>query len=106
MNEQRIDWDRRIGLPDEITLNENSITMDKADFQPRKFICLVDEFGLDDGGVASFTFKVQSLKKGKVYKESNPVCIQGHQRGVIIDDNSCWHHVGTPSFKEIFKEIE
>jgi hypothetical protein len=74
-------------------------------FKPRRFKALIDEFGLDDGGVASFTFKVQSLKKGKIYKERNPEYISGHQRGVVIDDNSCWWHYGTEEFKKRFKEV-
>lgn len=46
-------------------------------FKPRKFEALIDEFGLDDGGVASFTFKVQALAKGKIYEEMDPNCIEG-----------------------------
>ena len=76
------------------------------EFKPRKFIALIDEFGLDDGGVASFTFEVQSLKKGEIYEESNPNSIQGNKRGVVIDDNSCWWHYGTKSFDKRFKEIK
>ncbi len=80
----------------------------------RKFIALVDEFGYDDGGVASFTFKVQSLKKDKIYYE--------HQRwveawdgrggkkqepsGFVIDDNGCWNEIGSDYFKNKFKEIK
>jgi hypothetical protein len=75
-------------------------------FNPRKFEALIDKFELDDGGVAYFTFKVQSLKKGKIYEESNPDYIEGHGRGVVIDDNSCWWYYGTKDFKERFKEVE
>lgn len=75
-------------------------------FKPRKFEALIDEYGLDDGGVASFTFQVQSLKKGKIYEERNPAYIEGHRNGVVIDDNACWWHYGTKSFKERFKEVE
>lgn len=77
-----------------------------SEFVPRKFEALIDEFDFDDGGVASFTFKVQSLKKGKVYYESNPNYIQGNEEGVVIDDNSCWWHYGKKSFNERFKEIK
>ena len=72
----------------------------------REFVAQIDEFGTDDGGVASFTFQVQSLKKDKVYKE--------HQHydekkgnlpsGYIIDDNSCWQKIGTVDFNKKFKE--
>jgi hypothetical protein len=75
------------------------------EFKPRKFRAKKDEHGWDDGGVASFVFPVQSLYKGKIYEESNPEYISGHQRGVVIDDNSCWWHVGTKSFNERFEEI-
>ncbi len=75
------------------------------EFKPIKFKSMTDEFGLDDGWVASFTFPVQSLTKGKIYYESNPAYIEGHQRGVVIDDNSCWWHYGNESFKKRFKEI-
>lgn len=74
-------------------------------FKPRKFRALVDRYGLDDGGVASFTFEVQSLKKGKIYEERNPDYISGHRKGVVIDDNACWWHVGDESFKKTFKEV-
>lgn len=76
------------------------------EFKPRKFEALINEFALDDGGVASFTFKVQSLKKGKIYEERNPDYIEGHRRGVVIDDNCCWWHYGTEGFKKRFKEVE
>jgi hypothetical protein len=78
--------------------------MDK--FIPRKFESLIDEFGLDDGGVASFTFEVQSLKKGKIYTERDPEYLEGKQKGVVIDDNSCWWHYGTKAFNLRFKEIK
>lgn len=76
------------------------------EFKPRKFKALIDEFSLDDGGVASFTFKVQSLTKGKIYEERNPEYIQGHQMGVVIDDNSCWWYHGTPEFNKRFEEVK
>ena len=74
-------------------------------FIPRKFEALVDEYGLDDFGSSGYTFKVQSIKKGKIYEERNPNYISGHQKGVIIDDNCCWWHYGTSSFKSRFKEV-
>jgi hypothetical protein len=77
-----------------------------AEFKPRRFKALIDEFGYDDGGVASFTFRVQSLEKGKIYEESNPAFLEGHRSGVVIDDNSCWWHHGTEGFKKRFKEIK
>ena len=54
-------------------------------FKPRKFEALIDEYGLDDGGVGSFTFQVQSLKKGKIYYEVDPDYIS-NKTGVVIDD--------------------
>jgi hypothetical protein len=80
--------------------------MEKPKFTPRVFEALIDERGLDDGGVASFTFEVQSLKKGKLYYEQNPDSIQDNEKGVIIDDNGCWWHYGTESFKKRFKRIK
>jgi hypothetical protein len=78
----------------------------KKKFNPRKFEALVDEFGLDDGGVASFTFKVQSLKKGKIYLEANPEFLAPpNNTNIVIDDNSCWHTIGQGDFYEKFKEI-
>ena len=74
-------------------------------FNPRKFEALINEFSLDDGGVASFTYKVQSLKKGKVYNEKNPSHIRGNRKGVVIDDNGCWWIYGTKGFKKRFKEV-
>lgn len=79
--------------------------MAKEKFEPRRFEAIVDEFGLDDGGGFSFTFKVQSLTKGKIYNEQNPSCIEGNRRGVVIDDNCCWYFVGDKNFKERFKEV-
>ena len=79
----------------------------------RKFEALINKTGLDDGGVASFTFKVDVLIKGKIYEE--------HQRwvdnndghgglkqvpsGYVIDDNSCWNKIDDADFKNRFKEI-
>jgi len=80
--------------------------MKKEEFKPRKFRALIDEYGLDDGGVASFTFRVQSLTKGKIYKERDPNYIEGNKRGVVVDDNSCWWHYGTESFKKRFEEVK
>lgn len=71
----------------------------------RKFESIIDEFGLDDFGVSGLTFTVQSLTKGKIYYERDPEYISTHERGVVIDDNGCWNHIGTESFNERFKEI-
>lgn len=79
----------------------------------RQFEALVDTFGLDDGGVASFVFEVQVLKKGKIYKEHMKwVDVNdGHggmkqvPSGYVIDDNACWNKIDSESFKELFKEI-
>lgn len=76
------------------------------EFIPRKFVALKDEFGLDDIGASGLTFTVQSLVKGKVYEEENPAFISTHESGIVIDDNSCWWHVGTKPFNEQFKEID
>lgn len=75
-------------------------------FVPRKFRAKIDEYGLDDGGVASFTFRVQSLKKDKIYEEQNPEYLSGNKKGVVIDDNCCWWHYGTLSFNERFEEVK
>lgn len=72
----------------------------------RRFECLVDEMGLDDGGVASFTFEVIQLKKGKIYEEHQTW--DGKKRvpsGYVIDDNSGWNEIGSESLKKKFKEI-
>ena len=71
----------------------------------RTFVALIDEFGLDDFGSSGGTFEVQSLKKGEIYTEADPRYIDGHESGVVIDDNSCWYHYGTTSFKKRFKEV-
>lgn len=77
-------------------------------FIPRKFEALVDEFGKDDYGVASGTFDVQSIKKGKIYLEENPKFIDSQfgNTGVIIDDNACWHRVSDRGFSKKFKEVK
>lgn len=73
----------------------------------RKFEAIVNEMSLDDFGVASGTFEVQSLTKGKVYMEhvertgSKPT-----PSGHVIDDNACWWKIGTDSFNKRFKEIK
>lgn len=72
----------------------------------RKFEAQIDEFGYDDGGVASFVFEVQSLKKGKVYEEHHAWENRKEvPSGYVIDDNSCWWQIGSSSFKERFKEV-
>ena len=75
-------------------------------FKPRVFKAKIDEFGLDDYGVASGTYQVQSLTKDKIYEERNPDYIQGHRKGVVIDDNSCWWIYGTKAFDERFEEVK
>lgn len=74
----------------------------------RKFEALIDEFGLDDGGDFSFTFEVQSLKKGKIYNEHTPWKSKEEgtvPSGHVIDDNGCWNKIGTDGFNKKFKEI-
>lgn len=75
-------------------------------FIPRKFRAKITEKALDDGGVASFTFEVISIKKDKIYEEENPKYLSTKQRGVVIDDNSCWWHYGTASFNQRFEEVK
>lgn len=75
-------------------------------FKPRKFEAIIEDFGLDDGGVASFTFPVKNLRKGEIYYEADPRYIEGNERGVVIDNSGYWHHYGTESFKKMFKEIK
>ena len=80
----------------------------------RQFEAIINEHSLDDGGVASFTFEVQSLKKGDIYKEHMKLekAWDGHggmkevPSGYVIDDNACWWKIGSASFKERFKEIQ
>ena len=64
----------------------------------RKFKALVNEFSLDDGGVASFTFEVQSLYKDKIYEE--------YKNGWVRDDNGCSRDVDSKEFKNKFVEIK
>ncbi len=81
--------------------------MGKSNFKPRKFKAIIDEFGLDDGGTASFTFEVQSLKKGEIYLERDPDSLSPpHNKGVVIDDNCCWWYIGKADFNKRFKEIK
>lgn len=77
-----------------------------TDFIPRKFRAKINEFGLDDYPDFSGTFKVQSLKKDKVYEEQNPAYLDKHPVGVVVDDNGCWWHYGTSGFNERFEEIK
>jgi len=80
----------------------------------RKFKALVNEFGLDDFGVASGTFKVQVLTKGEIYKEHQRLVSANDGRGglkevpsgYVIDDNSCWNKIESDEFKKRFKEIK
>jgi hypothetical protein len=64
----------------------------------RKFKALVSETGLDDGGVASFTFKVDQLTKGKVYTQQDG----SH----FIDDNGCWRNIDDMIIEGKIKEIK
>lgn len=77
-----------------------------SDFIPRKFRAKIDEYGLEDMPDFSSTFPVQSLEKGKIYEEQNPEYLSTKQRGVVIDDNSCWWHFGTASFNKRFELVE
>lgn len=47
----------------------------------KTYICLVDEWGLEDFGASGMTFEVQSLYKGKEYEMN--------EDGYIVDDNGC-----------------
>ncbi len=81
--------------------------MATKNFKPRKFIAKIDEFGLDDGGVASFTFEVQSLKKGEIYLERDPDSLSPpYNENVVIDDNGCWWHIGDNGFNKRFKLVK
>lgn len=72
----------------------------------RKFRALVNERGLDDGGVASFTFEVAVLTKGKIYEEHQQYTNKGYvPSGYVIDDNSCWNDIKAKDFKKRFEEI-
>jgi hypothetical protein len=58
----------------------------------RKFISNVNEKGFDDGGVASFTFEVDQLIKGKVYRQADTTFYDENGRNskpFFVDDNGC-----------------
>lgn len=76
------------------------------DFKPRKFKGLIDEYGLDDFGASGQTFKVKAIEKDKIYFERDPEYLDGNEKNVVIDDNSCWHYIGTTEFEKRFKEIK
>jgi len=77
-----------------------------SEFIPRKFKAKIDEFGFDDFGMSGLTFKVQNLTKGNTYEEQDPEYLSSKQKGVVIDDNSCWWHYGSESFNNRFEEIK
>ena len=77
-----------------------------SDFTPRKFRAKIDEHGLEDAPDFSMTFPVQSLRKGKIYEERNPEYLSTKQKGIVIDDNSCWWQYGTAEFDKRFELVE
>lgn len=80
--------------------------MREIKFKPRKFIALINEEGIDDIGMSGLTFKVESLRKGKIYEERNPEYLsKPYNHNVVIDDNGCWNHIGEGDFFRKFKEI-
>lgn len=75
----------------------------------RKFRALVNEKGLDDGGVASFTFEVDQLIKGDIYIQADQRYYDEHGRKskpFFVDDNGCSrdieHMIQTGKVEEIF----
>lgn len=86
-------------------VSKNSDRVVNGKFIPRLFKGKFNEKGLDDGGVASFVFEVDQLVKGRIYEEQNPEYLQGGAKGVVIDDNCCWWHFGTPSFHDRFELV-
>lgn len=58
----------------------------------RKFKSLISQKGIDDGGVASFTFEVDQLLKGKIYTQADQRFYDEQSRNskpFFVDDNGC-----------------
>lgn len=74
----------------------------------RKFKALRNEIGLDDGGVASFTFQVRQLIKDKIYIQADQ---QNYDEAGIkskpffVDDNGCSRDIERSIKEGIIKEI-
>ena len=74
----------------------------------RKFKSLVNEKGLDDGGVASFVFEVDQLIEGKIYTQAD----QRHydERGrnsqpFFVDDNGCSRDIAYMLKNKLVEEV-
>lgn len=76
----------------------------------RKFRAKVNEKGLDDGGVASFTFKVDQLIKGKIYTQADQRFYDENGKNskpFFVDDNGCSRDIDfmlkTDKVEEVFE---
>ncbi len=75
----------------------------------RKFMALVNKKGLDDGGVASFTFPVDQLIKGKIYiqaDQSNYDEAGRNSEPFFVDDNGCSRNIKREIKLGTIKEIK
>jgi len=68
----------------------------------RKFKALKDCYGLSDGGVASFTFKIKYLIKDKIYTEE---IRNGKPTGYVRNEDCNCMTIGTDNFKSKLIEI-
>jgi len=75
----------------------------------RKFKALVNEKGIDDGGVASFTFVVDQLIKDKIYLQADQRFYDDlgkKSKPFFVDDNGCSrdieHMLKSGKVEEIF----
>lgn len=69
---------------------------------------MVDAKGLDDGGVASFTFEVDQLVKGKIYTQADQRWYDEHgQKSApfFVDDNGCSNDIEWALAAKIVEEV-
>lgn len=74
----------------------------------RKFRALINEKGLDDGGVASFTFEVDNLVKGRIYTQADErqYCkVDYVRKPFFVDDNGCSRDIEKSIKKGIIEEV-
>ncbi len=83
---------------------------DKMESKLRKFECLVNEKGLEDGGQFSFVFEVDSLVKGKIYTQADQRFYDENTKNsepFIVDGSGCSRDIEfmlkTKKIKEIFE---
>ena len=81
----------------------------KTEIKLRKFRALINEKGLDDGGVASFTFEVDQLIKGKIYTQADQRNYDEHGRNskpFFVDDNGCSRDIERSIKQGIIEEVD